>query len=258
MEQKFFFFDVDNTLAVWPDGVIPDSAKYALEGLVKKGHRIALATGRLQADAMRFAEEANTPDFVADGGYSITVDYEVKWMQGMDRDTCIAYLHQLTDKGLPWAITETNSLERLTPYESILDWHVGWDIMTTKVVPDLTPEKVKHFYKVFAYMTMEEEKQKGVVHMSDKLIRYGDSCVLFEPMEKAVGVRKMMDYYKMDYSQAVVFGDGYNDLSMFSPEWFKVAMENGRDALKEQADYIAKPCYEDGIYETCKHFGWID
>ncbi|MFQ8978968.1 MAG: hydrolase, partial [Veillonella sp.] len=28
MEQKFFFFDIDNTLAVWPEGKIPDSAQY--------------------------------------------------------------------------------------------------------------------------------------------------------------------------------------------------------------------------------------
>ena len=26
MEQKFFFFDIDNTLAVWPEGKIPDIA----------------------------------------------------------------------------------------------------------------------------------------------------------------------------------------------------------------------------------------
>ena len=72
MDKKYFFFDIDNTLAVWPDGVIPESAQYSLDYLQNKGHHVALATGRLQADAMRFAKMAQTPNFVADGGYSIT------------------------------------------------------------------------------------------------------------------------------------------------------------------------------------------
>ena len=43
MEQKFFFFDIDNTLAVWPEGKIPESAQYSLDELKRRGHRVALA-----------------------------------------------------------------------------------------------------------------------------------------------------------------------------------------------------------------------
>ena len=45
MKKKFFFFDVDNTLAVWPDGIIPKSAQMTLDTLKANGHRVALATG---------------------------------------------------------------------------------------------------------------------------------------------------------------------------------------------------------------------
>ena len=63
MEQKFFFFDIDNTLAVWPEGKIPESAQYSLDELKRRGHRVALATGRIQVDAKRFAEQAGLTDF---------------------------------------------------------------------------------------------------------------------------------------------------------------------------------------------------
>ena len=59
-------------------------------------------------------------------------------------------------------------------------------------------------------------------------------------------------------NQAVVFGDGYNDLSMFRPEWLNIAMGNARAELKEKADYITTDCDKDGIYNACKHFKWID
>ena len=38
MEQKFFFFDIDNTLAVWPEGKIPNSAQYCIDELQRRGH----------------------------------------------------------------------------------------------------------------------------------------------------------------------------------------------------------------------------
>lgn len=53
MEQKFFFFDIDNTLAVWPEGKIPDSAQYCIDELQRRGHLVSIATGRIQVDAMR-------------------------------------------------------------------------------------------------------------------------------------------------------------------------------------------------------------
>ena len=55
-----------------------------------------------------------------------------------------------------------------------------------------------------------------------------------------------------------MFGDGYNDLSMFRPEWLNIAMGNARAELKEKADYITTDCDKDGIYNACKHFKWID
>ena len=68
---------------------------------------------------------------------------------------------------------------------------------------------------------------KGNRAYDTKLIRYGDGCVLYEPMEKRWGIRNMLDHFGMKPNQAVVFGDGYNDLSMFRPEWFNIAMGNG-------------------------------
>ena len=48
MEQKFFFFDIDNTLAVWPEGKIPNSAQYCIDELQRRGHLVSIATGRIQ------------------------------------------------------------------------------------------------------------------------------------------------------------------------------------------------------------------
>lgn len=48
-----------------------------------------------------------------------------------------------------------------------------------------------------------------------------------------------------------------NDLTMFRKEWLSVAMGNAKPALKEKAKYITDRADEDGIYNACRHFGWI-
>ena len=151
MEQKFFFFDIDNTLAVWPEGKIPDSAQYCLDELKRRGHRVALATGRIQVDAKRFAEQAGLTDFVADGGRSITVNNELVSMIGMDRDACIKYLEYLESHNIPWAVTDRNKLGRITPYKEILEWNPNWDVFKTTVDPDFDFHSVEEFYNCLLY-----------------------------------------------------------------------------------------------------------
>lgn len=54
-----------------------------------------------------------------------------------------------------------------------------------------------------------------------------------------------------------MFGDGMNDLCMFGQGWLSIAMGNARDALKAKADYITTDVDKDGLWNACKHFGWI-
>lgn len=258
MDRKYFFFDIDNTIAVWPDSSIPDSTMETLYELRRRGHHVALNTGRIQVDAKRFADLAQVQDFSADGGHSLTIEGSLLYMEGMDRGACISYLEQLESHGIPWAVTDRNQLSRITPYKRILDWHPDWDVFKTVVDPDFDFHQVENFFKIYAFFLEGEEEEKQIQHFTKKLIRYGEGCILFEPMDKARGVRAFMDFYKeQDYAKAVVFGDGMNDLSMFKPDWFKIAMGNGRDELKERADYVTDDCDKDGIWKACRKFGWI-
>ena len=55
-----------------------------------------------------------------------------------------------------------------------------------------------------------------------------------------------------------MFGDGIEDgLCMFGQGWLSIAMGNARDALKAKADYITTDVDKDGLWNACKHFGWI-
>ena len=60
-----------------------------------------------------------------------------------------------------------------------------------------------------------------------------------------------------DPEDVVVFGDDLNDLDMFAPGFFKIAMGNGHPDLKAVADQVAPSNVEDGIYRICQENGWF-
>lgn len=76
-------------------------------------------------------------------------------------------------------------------------------------------------------------------------------------MNKAKGIYRVLDHFGASPEDVVVFGDNYNDLSMFMPEWISIAMGNAVPELKEKAQYVTTQIDEDGIFNACRHFGWI-
>lgn len=62
---------------------------------------------------------------------------------------------------------------------------------------------------------------------------------------KAESVKYVKEYGH--YDKAVVFGDNYNDLSMFRIADEKIAVGNAREAVKEEADFVIGSNLEDGV-----------
>lgn len=54
--RKFFFFDIDGTLTTPLTNDYPDSTREAIKELQDNGHFVAIATGRMQADAWEVAK----------------------------------------------------------------------------------------------------------------------------------------------------------------------------------------------------------
>ena len=67
----------------------------------------------------------------------------------------------------------------------------------------------------------------------------------------------MLEFAGGEPSDVVVFGDDTNDLVMFDDRFYKVAMGNACEALKEKADYVAERNVDDGIYKACQAHGWF-
>ena len=76
MNRKYFFFDIDGTLAVGTPGdqYIPESTQYTLKQLEAEGHFIAIATGRSHAMAHDYMHELGFHNMISDGGNGMTIE----------------------------------------------------------------------------------------------------------------------------------------------------------------------------------------
>ena len=70
--ERYFFFDIDGTLTTPLTADYPDSAREAVRRLQEKGNFVAIASGRLQADAVDVAEELGIDSVISDGGNGVT------------------------------------------------------------------------------------------------------------------------------------------------------------------------------------------
>ena len=74
---------------------------------------------------------------------------------------------------------------------------------------------------------------------------------------KETSPEKLCERLGIDASEAIAFGDGENDLSMFSAVGTSVAMGNAQDTVKAAATYVTTAVDDDGIYNAAKHFGLL-
>ena len=63
---------------------------------------------------------------------------------------------------------------------------------------------------------------------------------------------RLMEELHVSAKQTLVFGDNFNDATMFAAAGISVCMENGQQKVKEKADYIAKANTAQGVSRFLK------
>lgn len=71
---------------------------------------------------------------------------------------------------------------------------------------------------------------------------------------KGNALMQLADHLGLEREQTMAMGDGSNDISMVASAGIGVAMANGMDIVKQNADYITLSNEEDGVAAAIRHF----
>ena len=255
--MKAIFFDIDGTLTDRASGRIVPSVYGTIRRLQQNGHLTGIVTGRALYKTRPVAEELKISYIVSNGGAALTIDGQTMENRPLDREKARSVCKNAVAAGYGLLISFEDSPrvwmrdkrfleqcgERKEPTEYILK-------------EDLDLEKVPAFYKLYLSIPQEDEPGLPWLHTLPSL-RFEPGYRMYQYDEKDEGIRRMIKLLGRDVSDVVVFGDDTNDLVMFRPEWFSIAMGNACQALKIRADFVTKKNTEDGIRYACEHFGWI-
>lgn len=261
MDKKYFFFDIDGTLTDRSTGKIVPSADLALKKLRQAGHFVAINTGRAHYKARKFFDENGFDNMVCNGGMAIVVNRELVENSPIHYETALELYHQAIEKGYGVLVADEDS-QRVCGMDFRFYDQAGLRKEPTTYVINsgYRPEDRGIIYKM--YISIPQTTEEELLSILPAVRTLGH--LWFEPEYLLVqqdckkrGIMRMLELVGGGTKDVVVFGDDTNDMDMFAPEFYKVAMGNGHPDLKAVADEVAPANLDDGIYKVCQKNGWF-
>jgi len=246
---KIIFFDIDDTLS--RNGIIAEHNKATLEQLADTDIKLVISTGRSKAILPE--------DILA------LLDADI-----LDAIICMNGQYSFDKSGrishYPLTAEQTDKIVRLCQQSNLIHkfdsaTHIAWSSENERlrefnaVTPNsiLDPEyyKTNTVYQCSVFFNNQQEKMQDIdfAQYDLKLVHWHQIGADILPAEasKARGIKDMCEYYAVDASECMAFGDGMNDLEMFDLVGFAVAMGDAQPALIERADFVTGTIEEYGI-----------
>ena len=241
---KIIFFDIDGTLLRLRAKELSEKTVEALNRLKANGIRLCIATGRTPVSLPHFSGiEFDT--FLTFNG-SLCYNYTETIFSNPDslgRPVSVATKSRLAANGFDIDLSDYYSIAHL-------------QLTVAKDFEQVSNEEV---YQLL--LGCRETDYSAILKDVDgaKIAAWWDRAVDIIPANggKGIGIQKVLEYYHLDKSEALAFGDGNNDIEMLLSVGTGVAMGNASPQLKEVADEICKDVAEDGIYDYGRTHGLI-
>lgn len=277
--RKIIFLDIDGTL-VNDNGVIPESARVAVQKARENNHLVFLCTGRSKSEIFTEIIQVGFDGIIgAAGGY---IEYEEKVLSHnlfMVED--IEYIINYFNENQIDFYLESNSGLYASEY---CKNHLQ-DIITNAIAnnPKGKAEIESGFMPFFDTLIEGKNLLRNDINkisflgsqtpIEDIIKKFNDDFTIIpstisifgensgelslKGIHKATAIEKLLTYLKIDKEHSLAFGDGLNDIEMIRYVHHGIAMGNAQEAVKNVADDVTDTPNEDGIYKGFKKYNLI-
>lgn len=273
--SKLVFFDVDGTLMT-AKNQLPMSTKQAIKELKENGHIPVISTGRPPEMLASVADELEIENYISLNGQHIVVDGETIHSNTLPTDalenliaasyeqgdrTFLMTEHQVIGNTFMNEMMDPGFLTYVYTHLHDVPTEVTLELFKHMTEKPLRRERYEHEDVLMAFVNTSEEndafyqKYFPELHFTRATPLLGEA--IMKGSHKAVGMEHIINYFDFKMEDTIAFGDSLNDLEMLETAEIGVAMGNGRDELKEIADYITADVDEDGIYKGLKRLELI-
>jgi len=265
--MKLIFIDVDGTLLT-NKGLVPESAKLALQKAKAQGHKLFLSTGRALSELNETILCVEFDGIIACGGNTVVLNDEIIFDQNLTQDQLKELYAYFQDRNIPFYAEANSGLYASDGLRAFLD-----DIIEQARHDDEKKAEVEGLMRFSSNISFDGDLYRDDINkisfvgsvypfeamkldFKDRYTMYENLTSIFgensgeitiEGSNKVVGIQLILDKLHLDQSITVGIGDANNDIEMLRFVNLAIAMGNATEALKVEADVITKTAIDDGL-----------
>lgn len=272
LKYKLICIDMDGTL-LDDKHQISEENKIALKEAQEKGVIIAVTTGRLFASANyyyhllgidgpiiatngTYIRETSSSEFIFKDSFSFEESKELYEMLSTTTLTTYFYTYNTAITPKPFPANHTYMIfNKEVPENLRVKFRVGEDLLP------ILKEYEGHILKA---IVLEENDKKTLFKVKEELKALDKFEVVssgannFEIMKKGSSkgsaVKRLAESLNIKQEEVICLGDNENDLSMIRYAGLGIAMGNGVDLLKNEANYITDTNLNSGVAKAIRKF----
>lgn len=263
---NYIFSDIDGTLIPFsktgPRGQVPKSVIESAKKIKDAKIPLVLVTGRSAAEGKKIAQAMGNEKTYIIGQQGAEI---------LSPDGKLIYENFIDNKSARKIINEINKYNKSFDKNSKIFFYVNGQLYAFEeyTLPYIFDQPTiisgieqlpKNFttVKIGIYDANQENLQKIQKHMKQKFPKYNilisADCycdISTITSTKGNALKKLSQLQNIDLSKAAAFGDAENDVSMLSliknSGGLAIAVGNAMESVKNSANYITAPVYEDGF-----------
>lgn len=256
---KLIASDLDGTL-VNDEGKISDKIYDMILKLNKKGVKFAAASGRTYLQLKNnFKNVGDNMVFVAHNGALIKENRSKKpiYSNSISSENIKLILSLKPGLGEEMLLSADNEAFVVKPSHKLLKEFNEYGV--PYVILSSYDEIEKPIYKV-SYFVTSETRKKMMDFLKNKLnedldfVESGEKWVdiMNKGVSKGSAIKILQQIYGIDKENTMVFGDYYNDLTMFKNAAYSYAMDNAPEDVKKHAKFVADSNNNNGVYNVIR------
>lgn len=255
---KTIFFDVDGTLVDPATHTMPQSTVDSLCILREKGIKLFVATGRHMSMMDDVRAQFEFDGYVSVSGQFCLCGEQVVYSNPIPRQGMEEMVSAMEKYGFSGMFLEGRDCWLNLHDQMAEQFLQDFRVKTPGVFP-LSRALEQPVYQVITMLSPQEEWKllERAEHLRCVRWYHGFTDAMPPNGGKDVGIRAVLDWAGIATEEAMAFGDGENDLTMFACVGTSVAMGNASDTVKREADYVTARVDADGVPAALKHFGLL-
>lgn len=266
MNEKVLVLDIDGTLTNSRKEITP-ATKRGIQEIMKRGHKVILASGRPTPGMRRYEQELELEKY---GGYLLSFNGgrivecrtgEIVYQRTLPPVVIPKLYHFAKENGCGLITYLGDNIISAFEPDQYIELESRINGMDVRVVEDF--KNFVDFDVNKCLITAPVEKAPELEKQLQE--KYGDTLSIYrsEPffieimpknVDKATSLNRMLESIGLTREDAICCGDGFNDISMIQYAGLGVAMGNAQPAVKEAADYITATNDEDGLVQVIDRF----